>query len=83
MRLCLLFLPLLLNACGEKAGVDVSVAPSIPADLLRPVSGYTGPLPHDEKAYADAAHAEQRGRMTCNLQLEAVADLAKNPLPPR
>jgi hypothetical protein len=54
---------------------------SVPADLLRPATGYTGPEPRSEGDFAQAAHAEQVGRLTCNLQLEAVAEILAAPLP--
>jgi hypothetical protein len=57
------------------------VSTFIPADLLRPAPGYTGPAPVAERDFAAAAHAEQVGRLTCNLQLESVAEILAAPVP--
>lgn len=70
MRLCPIIFLVLLAACGR----EVRQAP-IPADLLVPCEGWTGPTPRTEGQLVDAAFAEMRGRKECNLKIEAIAAL--------
>ncbi|MFC4215097.1 hypothetical protein ACFP4H_14005 [Pseudophaeobacter arcticus] len=53
--------------------------PNVPADLLQPCAGYTGPLPRSEGQMSDALIAEARGRSCANGKLEAVAEILDLP----
>ena len=74
MRLCLLCCLPLLTAC-LKSPDPVVVAPRIPADLLKPCSGYTGPVPQSEGQISDALIAEARGRACANGRLATVGKI--------
>lgn len=74
MRLCLLCSLPLLSACITAPEPQPRV-PLVPADLLRPCAGYTGPLPQEEGQLADALLAEAQGRACANTQLGAVAEI--------
>ncbi|WP_417701971.1 hypothetical protein [Pseudophaeobacter sp.] len=49
--------------------------PRVPADLLQPCAGYTGPLPQTEGQISDALIAEARGRRCANGKLATVAEV--------
>lgn len=73
MRLFPIILAGLLSGCGA---ADAPAALHIPADLLAPVPGWTGPVPRTEGQLIDAAAAEKRGRERANMQIEAIARIA-------
>ena len=77
MRLYPLFLLLLLTGCSQPATEVVIPPPNVPADLLQPCTGYTGPLPQTEGQISDALVAEARGRSCANGKLATVADILK------
>ncbi|WP_417699862.1 hypothetical protein [Pseudophaeobacter sp.] len=53
--------------------------PNVPADLLQPCAGYTGPLPQTEGQISDALIAEARGRRCANARLAAVGEILAVP----
>jgi hypothetical protein len=53
--------------------------PRVPADLLQPCAGYTGPVPQSEGQFSDALIAEARGRSCANGKLAAVAEILAAP----
>lgn len=70
MNRCLIACALLLSGCGtEPAGIVV------PADLLIPAPGWTGPVPRTAGELMDAVAAEKRGRELANARTETVANL--------
>lgn len=73
MRLCLIFCALALAACGR----DTVASVYVPADLLAPAPGWTGPPPATERALILAAAAEKRGREQANAQLAAIAQIVE------
>ncbi len=75
MRLYPLCLVLLLSACSDRASEPVIPPPRVPADLLQPCAGYTGPLPQTEGQISDALIAEARGRRCANGKLATVAEV--------
>ena len=79
MRLCHLCLVLLLSACSDRVSDPVVPPPQVPADLLQPCAGYTGPLPQTEGQISDALIAEARGRRCANGKLGAVAEILAVP----
>lgn len=81
MRLYLLCLPLLLTGCLGRDGEVVTPPPRVPADLLQPCDGYTGPVPRTEGQISDSMIAEARGRACANGKLATVGKiLAKTAL---
>ncbi|WP_417714355.1 hypothetical protein [Pseudophaeobacter arcticus] len=54
--------------------------PQVPADLLQPCAGYTGPLPQSEGQISDALIAEARGRRCANGRLATVAEILILPI---
>lgn len=82
MRLCLLCCALLLIGCGADPIVVTPPPPKVPADLLMPCAGYTGPHPSNEGQWSDAAVAEVRGRHCANGRIKAIAEILK-PTGPR
>lgn len=70
MNRCLIACALLLSACGSEPGGIV-----VPADLLIPASGWTGPVPRTAGELMDAVAAEKRGRELANMQLVAIRQL--------
>jgi hypothetical protein len=81
MRLCLLCCALLLSGCGPDPFVITPPPRQVPADLLMPCAGYTGPLPNTEGQYSDALVAEVRGRHCANGKLGAVDEILNAPGP--
>ena len=81
MRLYLLCLPLLLTGCFGRDSDSALSPPKVPADLLRPCTGYTGPLPQSEGQISDALVAEARGRNCANSKLATVAEILVDPKP--
>ena len=79
MRLYPLCLPLLLAGCSDRTSDPVVPPPRVPADLLQPCAGYTGPVPQSEGQFSDALIAEARGRSCANGKLAAVADILAAP----
>lgn len=75
MRLCLLCLPLLLTGCLGRETDVVIAPPRVPADLLQPAPGYSGPHPKTEGQLSDALVAEAEGRALANSRLEAIAKI--------
>lgn len=75
MRHCLIICALLLASCGHNPARVVVSPPPIPADLLVPCPGWTGPVPQTEGQFVDATAAERRGRMQCNAQIGAIAEI--------
>jgi len=76
MRRCLITCAALLAGCGpEVVTRPVAVAPAIPAAVLAPCPGWTGPTPRTEGDLIDAALAERRGRECANARLRAVNDM--------
>lgn len=63
-----------LAACGSDPML-IQSQPPVPADLLAPVPGWTGPRPATEGQLIDAAAAEKRGLQICNGQLLTIADI--------
>jgi hypothetical protein len=47
----------------------------VPADLLQPAPGYSGPHPKTEGQLSDALVAEAEGRALANSRLEAIAKI--------
>jgi hypothetical protein len=78
MRRCLIICALLLAGCGRELPPVTAAPPPIPADLLKPAPGWTGPTPYNEGTWGDAAWAEKRGRLQCNGQLLTI-DQITNP----
>lgn len=74
MRLFPLCCALLLSGCLRAPEV-VAPPPPVPADLLRPCSGYIGPMPRTEGQLSDALIAEARGRACANARLGAVRQI--------
>jgi hypothetical protein len=52
----------------------------VPADLLQPCAGYTGPLPQSEGQISDALIAEARGRRCANGKLATVGEILAAPI---
>jgi len=77
MRLYHLCLPLLLNGCLELGSEPITPRPEVPADLLQPCAGYTGPLPQSEGQISDALIAEAQGRACANDKLTTVAEILR------
>lgn len=72
---------LLLAACGHEVQPVTAAPPRIPADLLKPAPGWTGPRPASEGQWTDATWAEKRGRLQCNGQLLTISEIAYPPQP--
>lgn len=75
MHRCLILLLLPLAGCG----VSNEPAFYVPADLLRPEPGWTGPVPTNVGQLVDAAAAEKRGRETANAKLLTIAEMLHQP----
>lgn len=76
MRLFPICFVLLLSGCfGSDGPRVVAPPPVVPADLLRPAPGYSGPVPRTEGQLSDALIAEARGRRQANAQLAAIAEI--------
>lgn len=76
MRLCLLCSALLLSACSDAERAEVVISgPPVPADLLSPCAGYSGPVPTTEGMFSDAIIAESRGRLCANRKLGAISEI--------
>lgn len=76
MRLCLICCALLLGGCMGRDGPQVVAPPPVvPADLLRPAPGWTGPVPMTEGQLSDALIAEARGRRQANAQIAAISEI--------
>ncbi len=82
MRLCLLCLVSLLSACmGRDSDPARLPPPNVPADLVTPCPGYTGPVPTTEGQLSNALIAEAQGRGCANGKLEAVDEILERPSP--
>ena len=80
MRLCLLCLVSLLPGCmGRGSDPDRLPPPNVPADLLTPCAGYTGPVPTTEGQLSNALIAEAQGRGCANGKLATVAEILQIP----
>lgn len=75
MRLCLLCSLLLLTGCSERDSEPIKPPPDVPANLLQPCSGYTGPLPRTEGQISDALVAEAKGRACANGRLATIGEI--------
>lgn len=75
MRLCLLCCLPLLTACSDPDSQQIIQPPKVPADLLQPCAGYTGPVPRSEGQISDALIAEARGRDCANGKLATLAEI--------
>lgn len=80
MRLYPLCSLLLLAGCSQPVREVVIPPPQVPADLLQPCAGYTGPLPRSEGQISDALIAEARGRRCANGRLATVAEILTLPI---
>jgi hypothetical protein len=61
---------MLLAGCGR----DLP-PPVVPADLLEPVPGWTGPSPKTKGALMAASLAEKRGLGQCNIDKDAIREI--------
>jgi hypothetical protein len=76
MRLCLLCLVSLLPGCmGRGSDPARPPPPNVPADLVTPCAGYTGPVPTTEGQLSNALIAEAQGRGCANGKLTTVAEI--------
>ena len=75
MRHCLLCCLPLLSACSDLDNPQIIQPPKVPADLLQPCAGYTGPVPSSEGQISDALLAEARARGCANEKLATVAEI--------
>lgn len=75
MNRCLLFSLLLLAAFGVQRRAPIEPPPDVPADLLQPCSGYSGPVPRNEGQLSDALIAEVRGRDCANSKLYTIGEI--------
>jgi hypothetical protein len=76
MRLCLLCLVSLLSACMGRGSDPARLPPpNVPADLVTPCLGYTGPVPTTEGQLSNALIAEAQGRGCANGKLATVAEI--------
>ena len=81
MRLYPLCCLLLLTGCFGRDSEPEKPPPRVPADLLQPVPGYTGPVPRTEGQLSDALIAERRGRQAANAKLATVAEILNEERP--
>lgn len=72
---------LLLAGCGRELPPVTAAPPPIPADLLKPAPGWTGPTPATKGTFTAAAWAEKRGRLQCNGQLLTIDQITNPPQP--
>ena len=79
MRLCLLCSLLLLTGCFGRDSEPIKPPPDVPADLLQPCAGYTGPPPRTEGQISDALVAEAKGRTCANGRLATIGEILKDP----
>lgn len=70
MRLYLTTFAMLLVGCGR----DLP-PPVVPADLLEPVSGWTGAPPQTQGQLMSAVIAEKRGLGQCNLHKATIREI--------
>ena len=75
MRLCLLCLVSLLPGCMGRDSDPITTPPRVPADLVTPCPGYTGPVPTTEGQLSNALVAEAKGRGCANEKLATVAEI--------
>ena len=75
MRLCLLCCLPLLTGCFGSDSEPITPPPRVPADLLLPCAGYTGPPPQSEGQISDALIAEVRGRACANGKLKTISEI--------
>jgi hypothetical protein len=76
MRLCLLCLVSLLPGCMGRGSDPARLPPpNVPADLVTPCAGYTGPVPTTEGQLSNALIAEAQGRGCANGKLTTVAEI--------
>ena len=80
MRLYPLCSLLLLTGCSQPASEAMIPPPNVPADLLQPCAGYTGPLPRTEGQISDALIAEAQGRSCANGKLATVGEILTAPI---
>lgn len=69
MRLSAIICALALAACGSDRELI------IPADMLMPEEGWTGPVPRTEGELIRAALAERTGRLRANEKLVGIAEI--------
>jgi hypothetical protein len=76
MRLYLLCLVSLLPGCmGRGSDPALLPPPNVPADLVTPCAGYTGPAPTTAGQLSNALIAVARGRGCANGKLATVAEI--------
>lgn len=81
MRLYPLCFLLLLAGCFGRDSKAIEPPPRVPADLLQPVPGYTGPVPQTEGQLSDALIAERRGRQAANAKLATIGEILNEEKP--
>ena len=81
MRLCHLCSLLLLTACMGRNEAPIEPPPDVPADLLQPCTGYTGPVPRNGGQLSDALIAEVRGRHCANARLATIGEILNQEKP--
>lgn len=74
MRLLAIICVMLLASCGRDPQY-IPVEPTIPADLLVPSKGWTGPTPQTEGQLIDAVEAEKSGREDANRKIKAISEI--------
>ena len=75
MRLYPLCCLLLLTGCSDPNSPIIIPPPKVPADLLQPEPGYTGPVPQTEGQLSDALIAERRSRQAANAKLTTIGEI--------
>ena len=81
MRLYPLCFLILLTGCFGRDSEPIKPLPAVPADLLLPVPGYTGPVPKTEGQLSDALVAERRGRQAANAKLTTIGEILNEERP--
>jgi hypothetical protein len=81
MRLYPLCCLLLLTGCFGRDSELIQPPQKVPADLLQPVLGYTGPVPQTEGQLSDALIAERRGRQAANAKLATIGEILNDEKP--
>lgn len=70
MHRSLIIFVLLLAGCGGDLPTPV-----VPADLLEPVPGWSGPTPETQGQLVSAVIADRRALGQCNLQVETIREI--------
>ena len=81
MRLYPLCFLLLLTGCFGRDSEPIQPPQRVPADLLQPAPGYTGPVPQTEGQLSDALIAERRGRQAANRKLTTIGEILNEQRP--